>query len=197
MANHRIARIVGLIQIYVASLESVWLSMLPQSCISLKVTFIHPFYFIVESYWPMYILMELFSLGLRYQKIPPPVIYGHHPGHSTFVVVVVARDVRGESPKWPGALVFRGGYHPRKTSCKRTFKTHPKHVFSRWVYDPKYVFFSLDLFIKIYRGALRLWLVSCTPCATDLEYQKHGKLEKRVTKFTFLRHNVNAHYYWA
>ena len=32
----------------------------------------------------------------------------------------VGRDVRGGSPKWPGAFVFRGGYHPRKTSCKST-----------------------------------------------------------------------------
>ena len=46
----------------------------------------------------------------------PPVIYAHHQGHSTFFV---GRDVRG-SPKWPGALVFRGRYHPHKTSCKST-----------------------------------------------------------------------------
>ena len=64
-------------------------------------------------------LMELFSMGLRYQFIlTPPVIYAHHQGHSTFFFV--GRDVRGGSPKWPGAFVFRGGYHPRKTSCKST-----------------------------------------------------------------------------
>ena len=26
-------------------------------------------------------------------------------------------------------LVFRGGYHPRKTSCERTFKTYPSTYF--------------------------------------------------------------------
>ena len=63
-------------------------------------------------------LMELFSMGLRYQLISvPPVIYAHHQGHSSFFV---GRVVRGGSPKWPGALVFRGGYHPHKTTCKST-----------------------------------------------------------------------------
>ena len=35
-----------------------------------------------------------------------------------------------------GALAFQAGYHPRK----RTFKTHPKHVFSGMKIDPKYPF---------------------------------------------------------
>ena len=36
-----------------------------------------------------------------------------------------------------GALVFQAGYHPRK----RTFKTHPKHIFFRGMkIDPKYAF---------------------------------------------------------
>ena len=56
--------------------------------------------------------------GTCYQLISiPPVIYAHHQGHSSFFV---GRVVRGGSPKWPGALVFRGGYHPHKTSCKST-----------------------------------------------------------------------------
>ena len=38
-----------------------------------------------------------------------------------------------------GALVSHAGYHPRK----RTFKTHPKHVFSGMKIDPKYVFLNL------------------------------------------------------
>ena len=42
----------------------------------------------------------------------------YHQGHSTFFFF--GRDVRGGSPKWLGAFVFRGGYHPRKTSCKST-----------------------------------------------------------------------------
>ena len=33
---------------------------------------------------------------------------------------------------WGGALVFQTGYHPRK----RTFKTHPKHVFFRYENRP-------------------------------------------------------------
>ena len=51
-------------------------------------------------------------------------LYQHHllyclsPGALNFFFV--GRDVRGGSPKWPGAFVFRGGYHPRKTSCKST-----------------------------------------------------------------------------
>ena len=38
---------------------------------------------------------------------------------------------------WPGgALVFGGGYHPRK----RTFKTHPKQVFPSMKVDPYFAF---------------------------------------------------------
>ena len=35
-----------------------------------------------------------------------------------------------------GTLVFQAGYHPHK----RTFKTHPKQVFSGMKIDPKYAF---------------------------------------------------------
>ena len=68
-----ITRIVGLIQIHVASLESVWLSMLHNRVSILKwhlsqtlernrvCAFIHPFYSIVESYWPMYIWWNYFQ----------------------------------------------------------------------------------------------------------------------------------------
>ena len=59
-------------------------------------------------------------MGLRYQFIStPPVILLITRGTQLFFFVV-GRDVRGGSPKWPGAFVFRGGYHPRKTSCKST-----------------------------------------------------------------------------
>ena len=37
---------------------------------------------------------------------------------------------------YEGALVFSAGYHPHK----RTFKTHPKHIFSGMKIDPKYAF---------------------------------------------------------
>ena len=57
-------------------------------------------------------------MGLRYQFMStPPVILLITRGTQLFFV---GRDVRGGSPKWPGASVFRGGYHPRKTSCKST-----------------------------------------------------------------------------
>ena len=35
-----------------------------------------------------------------------------------------------------GPLVFQAGYH----SCKKTFKTHPKHILSGMKIDPKYAF---------------------------------------------------------
>ena len=35
-----------------------------------------------------------------------------------------------------GGLVFQAGYHPHK----RTFKTHPKHIFLGTKIDPKYAF---------------------------------------------------------
>ena len=41
-----------------------------------------------------------------------------------------------------GPLVFQVGYHPRK----RTFKTHPKHVFSGMKIDPKYAFLHAFFF---------------------------------------------------
>ena len=81
-------------------------------------TFIHPFYSIVESYWPMYIWWKHIQLDYVTN------LYQHHL-LSMFItrgtqLFFVGRDVRGGSPKWPRALVFRGGYPPRKTSCKST-----------------------------------------------------------------------------
>ena len=64
-------------------------------------------------------------MGLRYQFIStPPVILLITRGTQLFFLfcfVFVGRDVRGGSPNWPGrAFVFRGGYHPRKTSPGKT-----------------------------------------------------------------------------
>ena len=75
-------------------------------------------------------LMELFSMGHRYQFIStPPVILLITRGTQLFVVVVVGRDVRGGSPNWPGRVfVFRGGYHPPKTSPGK------HHVNQQWVH---------------------------------------------------------------
>ena len=54
------ARIVGLIHIHVASLESVWLPMLRNHvCLSHSVCF-HPFFSIVESYLTIYIFWDSF-----------------------------------------------------------------------------------------------------------------------------------------
>ena len=83
-------------------------------------TFIHPFYSIVESYWPMYIWWNYFQWDYVTN------LYQHHllcclsPGALNFFFV--GRDVRGAGwiAEMAGAFVFRGGYHPRKTSCKST-----------------------------------------------------------------------------
>ena len=82
---------------------------------------------IVESYWPMY-LMELFSMGPRYQFISTlPVIYAHQHGHSTFFV---GRDVRSGSPKWPGAVLYFGvdiiliKHHVINSGCKQAGWSH-------------------------------------------------------------------------
>ena len=42
-----------------------------------------------------------------------------------------------------GALVFQAGYHPRK----RTFKTHPQHIFFRYEIDPNYMFLHVFFLI--------------------------------------------------
>ena len=90
-------------------------------CIYLEVTFIHPFYSIVESYWPLYIWWNYFQWDYLTNLYQHHLLYCLSPGAlNFFFFVVVGRDVRGGSPKWPGAFVFRGGYHPRKTSCKST-----------------------------------------------------------------------------
>ena len=51
-----------------------------------------------------------------------------------------------------GALVFQAGYH----SCKKTFKTHPKHVFSGMKIDPKYAF--LDGGTQIFWWVRAAWV---------------------------------------
>ena len=69
-----------------------------------------------------------------------------------FFFFFVGRDVRVGSLKWPGALVFQGRYRPHKTSCKMTFKSHRKHVFSRWVYQPYKFFQSRFVYHNLLRG---------------------------------------------
>ena len=95
MGNHRKARIVGLIQIHVASLEPVWLSMLHNRVSILK--------------WHLFILsISLLRVIGPYQFLStPPVIYAHHQGHSTFFCWY---RCSGWIAEMAGALVFRGGY---------------------------------------------------------------------------------------
>ena len=146
MDYQRIASIVGLIQIHVASLESSWLSMLHNRVSLLK--------------WHLFILsiQLLRVIGRRPCTSDGTIFNGTalpidiittcnlwlSPGALNYfvVVVVVGSDDRVGSLKWPRALVFRGRYRPRRTSCKMTFKSHRKHVFSRWVYKP-YTSFSV------------------------------------------------------
>ena len=92
----------GLIQIHVASLESVWLSMLHNRVSILK--------------WHLFILsIPLLRVidpctfdGIIFNGTTLPIYINttcyiaYHQGHSTFFV---GRDVRGGSPKWPGAFV--------------------------------------------------------------------------------------------
>ena len=116
LGNHRITRIVGLIQIHVASLESVWTSMLHN-----RVSILKWHLFILSI--PLLRVIDPWTFdGIIFNGTTLPIYINttcyiaYHQGHSTFFV---GRDVRGGSPKWPGASVFRGGY-PRKTSCKST-----------------------------------------------------------------------------
>ena len=138
MGNHRIARIAGLIQIHVASLESVGLSTL-HNRVSLLKSRTFPFLFHCWEFLAHAHFDGIIFNGTTLSIDTTTCYLWPSPGALNFFF---ARDVQGGSPKWPGALVFRGGSHPRKTPRERTFKTHPKHVFSRWVYrtDPKYVF---------------------------------------------------------
>ena len=151
MGYQRIARIVGLIQIHVASLESSWLSMLHNRVSLLKR---HLFILSIQL---LRIIGPCTSDGIIFNgtALPIDITTTCHlwlsPGALNFFFFF-RRDVRVGSLKWPGAFVFRGRYRPRKTSCKMTFKSHRKHVFSRWVYKPYTSFFSLDLCIIIYWG---------------------------------------------
>ena len=115
-------------------------------------------------------LMELFSMGLRYQFISTlPVILLITRGTQLFFV---GRDVRGGSPKWPGAFVFRGGYHPHKTSCKST-------VGANRLAGP--IMSWTDHYLSVNDSPICIWPKMRTSGAAF---------------FAFLRHNVNAHLLW-
>ena len=55
----------------------------------------------------------------------PPLLWCHH------WMMRVMRPISGNIPSG-GPLVFQAGYHPGK----RTFKTHPKHIFFRYENRP-------------------------------------------------------------
>ena len=145
MGYQRIASIVGLIQIHVASLESSWLSMLHNRVSLLKWHLFILSIQLLSSYWPVYIWWNYFQWDCvtdRYHYHLSSMAITRGTQLFFFFFFFFGRDVRVGSLKWPGALVFRGRYRPRKTSCKMTFKSHRKHVFSRWVYKP-YTSFSV------------------------------------------------------
>ena len=102
LEHHCLTRIVGLIQIHPASLESIWLSMLHN-----RVSILKWHLFIPSIPW------DYVSNLYQHHLLSMLITRGTQP-------FFVGRDVRGGSPKWPGSLVFRGRYHPRKTSCNST-----------------------------------------------------------------------------
>ena len=81
-----------------------------------------------------------------------------------------------------GPLVFQAGYHPRK----RTFKTHPKHIFSGMKIDPKYAF-------------LHAFFLFCSSCP----FQTFVTMTKNTPFFPPILHvfaplnNVCAHTAWS
>ena len=141
MGYQRIASIVGLIQIHVASLESSWLSMLHNRVSLLK------WHLFILSIQLLRVIGPCTSDGIIFNgtALPIDITTTCHlwlsPRALNFFFFF-GRDVRVGLLKWPGALVFRGRYRPHKTSCKMTFKSHRKHVFSRWVNKP-YTSFSV------------------------------------------------------
>ena len=112
-----ISRIVGLIQIHVASLESVWLSMLHNRVSILKWHLFILFIPLLRVIDPCTFDGIIFNGTTLPTYINTTCYLYSSPGALKFFV---GRVVRGGSPKWPGALVFRGGYHPHKASCRST-----------------------------------------------------------------------------
>ena len=118
IGNHRITRIVGLIQIRVASLESVWLSMLHNRVSILK--------------WHLFILsIPLLRVidpctfdGIIFNGTTLPIYINttcyiaYHQGHSTFFLLVEMFEVDRRNGR--GHLYFGVDIILVKTSCKST-----------------------------------------------------------------------------
>ena len=110
MGNHRIAGIVGLIQIHVASLESVWLSMLHNSVSLLKWHLFILSISLLRVIGPCTFDGNIFNGTTLPIDITTTCYLWPSPGAlifvCLFVCLFVCRDVRGGSPKWPGHLYF-------------------------------------------------------------------------------------------
>ena len=108
----------GLIQIHVASLESVWLSMLHNRVSILK------WHFFILSIPLLRVIDPCTFDGIIFNGttfsiyINTTCYIAYHQGHSTFFLLVEMFEVDRRNGR--GAFAFRGGYHPRKTSCKST-----------------------------------------------------------------------------
>ena len=71
------------------------------------------------------------SIGGLFSGVPPylePYLPDLYPFNHRLCTKLSFNALKGPG----GPLVFQAGYHP----CKRTFKTHPKHVFFRYESRP-------------------------------------------------------------
>ena len=105
-------------------------------------------------------------------------LYQHHllyclsPGALIFFFFFVGRDVRGGSPKWPGAFVFRGGYHPRKTSCKST-------VGANRLAGP--IMSWTDHYLSVNDSPICIWPKMRTSGAAFFAFLRHNELQCKRT----------------
>ena len=143
-------------------------------------TFIHPFYSIIESYWPMYIWWNYFQWDCVTDR------YHHHlssmmaitQGTQLFLLVEMFGSDRwnGQGNLYFGVDIVLVKHHVKGLS-NHTVSTYFPDGYTNPIRLFQSRFVHHDLL-----GGFRLWLLSCTPCAIDLGYQKNGKSgKKRVT----------------
>ena len=113
-----ITRIVGLIQIHVASLESVWLSMLHNRESILKWHLFILFIPLLRVIDPCTFDGIIFNGTTLPTYINTTCYLCSSPGALKFFLLVESFEVDRRNGR--GALVFRGVYHPHKASCKST-----------------------------------------------------------------------------
>ena len=115
--NHLVARIVGLIQIYAASLESVWLFML-RNRVSLLTWHLFILYIpLLRVICPCTFDGIIFNGTALPIDITTTCYLWLSPGVLNFFLLV---EMFGRIAE---AIVFRGGYHPRKNHVKELKKT--------------------------------------------------------------------------